>query len=132
MQPQDYLVDTLQKLRSDPSRVVVLYQQLAEAQFWVLVKAGTEHNVAAMHFLSYPADNKVHELPLFTHREFVLSLNAPQATLALVPGHLLWPRLLDIIKTGQCEAAVNPGQTHGIRLTREMILGMVGGHIVKS
>ena len=77
-----------------------------------------------MEFLTYPSSG-MRELPLFTHPDFVLSLDAPGAVLVHVQGQLLWPRLLDVVKTRECEAAVDPGQAHGVRLTREMIVGMV-------
>jgi hypothetical protein len=127
---QDELVKTLQGLRSDPSLVVALYEQLAKADFLAFVRKGTEGNVASMEFLTYPSSGGVHELPLFTQQNFVLSLEVQGAVLAIVHGHLLWPRLLDIVKTKECEAAVDPGQNHGIRLTREMVLGMVNTHVV--
>jgi hypothetical protein len=126
---QDALVDTLQNIKADPSRVVVLYEQLAQAQFLALVRSGTQHDVGLMQFLTYPSRSDIHELPLFSRQEFVLPLEAPEAVQVSVPGNLLWPRLLNIIETGKCEAAVDPGQNHGIRLTREMVLGMVTSHI---
>jgi hypothetical protein len=121
---QDELVRTLQGLRSDPSLVVSLYEQLAKATLLTLVRSGTDHNVAAMEFLTYPSSG-MRELPLFTQHNFVLTLDAPGAVLIEVQGQLLWPRLLDVVKTSECEAAVDPGQTHGVRLNREMILGVV-------
>ena len=126
---QDQLVSTLQGLRNDPSRVVVLYEQLANAEFLALVRSGTEHDVASMQFLTYPSAGGVQELPLFTCQDFALPLDAPEAISVTVPGNLLWPRLLDIIKTGICEAAVDPGQAHGIRLNREMVLGLVSAYV---
>jgi hypothetical protein len=132
MQPSEELINTLRNIRHDPSCAVVLYKQLAESKFWVLVKDGTEHDVTTMQFLTYPTGDELRELPLFTHPHFVLPLDAPEAVQAPVPGNLIWPRLLDIIRTGQCEAAVDPGQPHGIRLTREMVLGMVGEYLGES
>ena len=41
-----------------------------------------------------------------------------------VGGEEMWPRLLDVVRTGDCEVAVDPGEKHGVRITREMILGM--------
>jgi hypothetical protein len=126
---QDVLVDTLQNIRADPSRVATLYEQLAQAQFLSLVRAGTQNDLALMQFLTYPTPDKVSELPLFTRKEFVLPLDVPEAVPVVIPGNALWLRLLDIIKTGVCEVAVDPGQPHGIRLTREMVLGMVNDYI---
>ena len=125
---RDELVSTLQGLRSDPSLVVVLYEQLAKTNFLALVRAGTEHSVTSMEFLTYPSSGGVRELPLFTQPDFVLSLEVQGSVLAAVQGHSLWPRLLEIVKTGECEAAVDPGQAHGIRLTREMVQGMISAH----
>lgn len=123
------LISTLQSLRNDPTRVVVLYEQLARSDFVALVRSGTEHEVASMQFLTYPSSGGVQELPLFTRSEFVLAFEAAGAVSVTVPSNLLWSRLLDIIKTGECEAAVDPGQVHGIRLNKEMVLGMVSTYV---
>jgi hypothetical protein len=126
---QDELVSTLQSLRTDPSCVVSLYEQLAKAQFLALVRTGTELDVASMQFLTYPSSGEVRELPLFTRPNFVLPLDVQDAVSVTVQGNLLWPRLLDIIKTGECEAAIDPGQVHGIRLTKEMVSGLVSAYV---
>lgn len=123
------LINTLQSLRNDATRVVVLYEQLAKSDLVALVRSGTEHEVASMQFLTYPSSGDVQELPLFTRPEFVLAFEAAEAVSVTVQGNLLWPRLLDIIKTGECEAAIDPGQVHGIRLNREMVLGMVSAYV---
>jgi hypothetical protein len=119
------LIDTLKALPSDPSRVVDLYRQLHAASFLVAVQAGSESDLASALFLTYPARDKIRELPVFTHPDFVLPNLPANAALISAPGPILWPRLLDIVRTGECEAAVDPGQKHGIRLRREMILGML-------
>ena len=126
---QEELISTLQGLRSDPSLVVVLYEQLAKADFLAMVRVGTERSIKSMEFLTYPSSGDVRELPLFTQPEFVLELQVDDLALAELRGPTLWPRLLDIVKTGECEIAVDPGQAHGIRLTREMVLGMVGAYL---
>jgi hypothetical protein len=119
------LLDTLKALPTDPSRVVDLYSQLYAASFIAFVQAGTEANLGSALFLTYPTQDKIRELPLFTSREFVIPNFPAEAVPITIPGSALWPRLLDIVKTGDCEAAVDPGQEHGIRLKREVILGMI-------
>ena len=119
------LLETLKALPTDPSRVIDLYSQLYAASLITFVQAGSEANLGSALFLTYPTQDKIRELPLFTGREFVLSSFPAEAVPITVQGSALWPRLLDIVKTGECEAAVNPGQKHGIRLKREMILGMI-------
>jgi hypothetical protein len=120
----DELLETLQALRSDPSRAIELYRQLYHESFFAFVKSGSEATLEAHLFLTYPSSGDVRELPLFTLRDFVLDGLSDEALLINIKGPQLWPRLLEIIETGKCEAAVDPGQSHGIRLNREMILGM--------
>jgi hypothetical protein len=121
----DTLFETLRRLPAEPAEVVDLYGQLYAAEFFVFVRAGTEHSVQAMEFLTYDCADQIQELPIFTATDFVLKLDAPGAVLIKLSGPVLWPRLLDIIQTRVCEAAVDPVQPHGIRLNVEMILGMV-------
>jgi hypothetical protein len=121
---QDALLKSLQTLRSDPTVVPQLYEQLATAELFAFVGAGTQSDVTGMAFLTYPTVDGIRELPLFTRRELALTLDVPEAILVSIPGKVLWPRLLDIVRTGECEAAVNPLQPHGVRLTREMVLGI--------
>ena len=120
----------MRALRSDPARAAELYAQLYVATFLAVVRSGSEQALAQALFLTYPTQDKIRELPLFTRREFVLPNLPADSVLISVSGPALWPRLLDIVKTGECEAAVNPGEKHGIRLKREMILGMVSKYVV--
>ena len=119
------LLDTLKALPTDPARAVELYSQLYAASFIVIVQAGTEASLSSALFLTYPTPDDIRELPVFSGREFVLPNLPADAVSVTVAGSALWPRLLSVVKTGECEAAVDPGQTHGIRLRHEMILGMV-------
>lgn len=119
------LLETLKALPNDPSRVIDLYSQLYAASFIAFVQAGSQANLGSALFLTYPTKTQIRELPLFTCKEFVLPNFPAEAVPITVPGAALWPRLLDIVKTGECEAAVDPGQKHGIRLKQEMILGMI-------
>src|SRR5258707_7240016 len=118
----DELLEALRALKSDPGRAVELYQQLYGASFFTLVQAGSEANLQSHLFLNYPTADGLRELPLFTKREFALPSMPDEALLVEIHGPQLWPRLLDIVETRKIEAAVDPGQPHGIRLTREMIL----------
>jgi type III secretion system (T3SS) SseB-like protein len=122
------LLKTLKGLRADPTLAVDLYPQLFNAQFWVLVQQSSGPIEDAM-FLTYPTKDGIQELPVFTdsnHKLLVELLSlAADAEVLPVEGDRLWPRLLDVVKTKVCEAAVDPRDVYGIRLTREMILGMV-------
>jgi len=120
----DELLNTLRALKSDPGRAVVLYEQLYKEPFFALVESGSEAHLQSHLFLNYPTADGLRELPLFTKREFVLTGMPDEALLVQINGPDLWFRLLDIVETRKLEAAVDPGQPHGIRLTREMILGM--------
>jgi len=120
----DELLNTLRALKSDPGRAVELYEQLYRESFFALVLAGSVGNLQSYLFLNYPTVDGLQELPLFTKREFVLPGMPDEALLVQIKGPDLWRRLLDVVETRKLEAAVDPGQPHGIRLTREMILGM--------
>ena len=120
----DELLNTLRALKSDPGRAVDLYEQLYRESFFALVQSGSEANLQSYLFLNYPTADGLRELPLFTKREFVLPGMPDEALLVQIDGPDLWRRMLDIVETRKLEAAVDPGQPHGIRLTREMILGM--------
>lgn len=122
------LLGTLRRLRADPSLAVGLSRLLFEARFWILVEDPSE-DIGAMAFLTYPTEGGVRELPAFTSasRTLLRQLrdSCEGAASVEVRGEDLWPRMLDIIRTGDCEVAVDPGEEHGVRITREMILGMV-------
>jgi len=120
----DELLNILRALKSDPGRAVELYEQLYRESFFALVQSGSETDLQRHLFLNYPTTDGLRELPLFTKHEFVLPGMPDEALLVQINGPELWPRLLDIVETRKIEAAVDPGQPHGIRLTREMILGM--------
>jgi hypothetical protein len=120
----DELLNTLKALASDPSKAIDLYRQLYPATFITFVQRGSETTLEAHSFLTYATATDIRELPLFTLREYVLTGFPDEALLVQMDGPHLWPRLLDVVETGKCEVAVDPGQPHGIRLNREMILGM--------
>lgn len=120
------LLTTMKAMRADHSAVVNLYRQLYEGSFVALVQRGSEGSLESMEFLTYESSGGVSELPLFTKKSYVLSGMPPDCVEVQLPGADLWLRLLDVVESGRCEAAVDPGQEHGIRLRREMILGMLG------
>ena len=119
------LLDTLGALRKKPARAVELYEQLYRARFVAVVQRGSEAALESMLFLTYDTKDGVQELPIFTRDEFVLDGLRDDSVRVTLKGPALWPRLLDIVETGRCEIAVDPGQAHGIRMRREMVLGMV-------
>jgi hypothetical protein len=119
------LIETLKALPADPARAIDLYPQLFRASLLVLIQEGSDDSLGSSLFLTYPSAGGIQESPVFTQQEYVIEDVLGDSVLIEFPGPPLWKRLLDIIKTGRCEAAVDPGQPHGIRLNREMVLGMV-------
>lgn len=119
------LLNTLKALPTDPSRAVNLYPELYAGSFVVPVQTGSEANLGTALFLTYPTKDGIRELPVFTSLDYVLKNLPDNVVFVTVTGAVLWRRLLDIVKAGECEAAVDPGQSHGIRLRGDMILGMI-------
>jgi len=122
------LIKTLCDFRNDVTLVIGLYQQLFNSRFCVLAKKPAE-DLQTMLFLTYPTKDGIRELPVFTepHRDLLLNLSTEllDAITIEIDGKDLWPKMLDIVKTDECEVAIDPGEHYGIRLTQEMILGMV-------
>jgi hypothetical protein len=121
------LMRTLQALPTEPARVVDLYPQLYAGSFVVAVQAGSEADLGMALFWIYPSTDGIRELPIFTSRDYLLENLPADAVLLTVRGEALWPRLLELVRAEECEVAVDPGQDHGIRLRKEMILGMIRG-----
>lgn len=119
------LLDTLMGLRKDPTLVLQLYKQLFESEFYAIVELGTDNSIDEMSFLTYETLDKISELPLFTDEKFIPVSLSKGSIISQVEGIELWQRLLNIVENGKCEIAINPLQEHGIRLKREMILGMI-------
>jgi hypothetical protein len=68
----------------------------------------------------------------FLRSAILLLENIPVDTVVVtVKGEALWPRLLELVRAEQCEVAVDPGQSHGIRVSKEMILGMISTYEVR-
>jgi len=126
------LLATLQQLRGDPSAVVHLYEQLFAESFWALVRPGTEDVVGQMEFVTYSTIDNARELPLFTSKEFILKFPKEHPIPVRVAGPELWPRLLQVLPIDHSQAAIDPDQRHGIRLTEPMILGMVSAYARKD
>jgi hypothetical protein len=118
-------IDILKKLKNDPTYAIQLYEELYSAKFLTLVRPDSERNLETMEFLTYPTVDEVAELPIFTSHDFVIDFPSMPTTMVEVEGEKLWPRLLEVVKTGSLEVAVDPGQLHGIRLNNQMILGMI-------
>jgi hypothetical protein len=119
------LIDTLNGLRSDPTLALQLYLELFESKFYAIVRPETENSIDEMEFLTYETKDGVQELPIFTVEKFIPDYLSEKSIIIQVSGQLFWTRLLDIVETCKCKVAVNPLQPHGIRLTKEMILGMI-------
>jgi hypothetical protein len=118
-------IDILKKLKNDPTYAIQLYEELYSAKFLTLVRPDSERDLETMEFLTYPTVDEVAELPIFTSPDFVIDFPSMPTTTVEVAGEKLWPRLLEVVKTGSLEVAVDPGQHHGIRLNNQMILGMI-------
>jgi hypothetical protein len=120
------LLRLLKAFRADPSLVIRLYENLFFGRFWVLVQQLAD--ISQMAFLSYPTADGMRELPLFTapDRPTLLRLVTESAASPVeIDGISLWPRLVEIVKTGETEAAVDPGESYAIRLNLQMILTMI-------
>ena len=123
------LVWLLKAFRADPPLVVQLYESLFFGRFWILAERAA--SISELSFLTYPSAEGVRELPVFTaaDRSTLATLAAESGAAAVeVDGISLWPRMLEIVKTGDTEVAVDPGEGHGIRLDLQMILTMVRVH----
>lgn len=119
------LLKTLKGLVSDPTLVLQLYEQLLKSSFYVLVRPGTEAALEQMEFITYATRDGIDELPIFTDIKFIPNDFYKNSKIVQKSGQLFWKRLLDVIEDINCQIAVDPLQTHGIRLTKEMILGMI-------
>jgi hypothetical protein len=106
---------------------VTLYRQLFDATLTVLV-ADPNVSLQETAFLTYPTPDGLLEVPVFTSHERPLLgqlQRENEATRLEVKGSELWPKLLDLVHRGECEAAVDPGEGHGIAIDRELLLGIV-------
>jgi hypothetical protein len=123
------LLHLLKAFRADPSLVVRLYESLFFGRFWVLAQQPAE--ISQTSFLSYSTADGVRELPVFTapDRPTLMRLATESAASSVqIDGISLWPRLVEIVKTGETEAAVDPGESYTIRLNLQMILTMIRVH----
>jgi hypothetical protein len=123
------LVRLLRAFRSDPPLVVQLYEKLFFGRFWVLAQQPAD--ISQVGFLSYATRDGICELPVFTapDRATLTRLATESGASSVeVDGISLWPRLLEIVKTGETEAAVDAGESYAIRLNLQMILTMVRVH----
>ena len=122
------LIETLKGLPKDPALTADLYPQLFQAHFLTLVQ-NPHAAIEELLFLTYPAKDGIRELPVFTASKHKmlrrLISQASDVSLYPIEGKQLWPRLLGIVKAGDCQVAVDPGEPHTIRLTYQAILDMV-------
>jgi hypothetical protein len=127
----EQLLVTLRGLKKNPALAIELYDQLFSARFWALVADPTVE-LSTMSFLTYPCPDGIRELPIFTAPNHPLmthfgEASPPPATVEL-EGEELWLRMLEVVENKKTQVAVDPGDVHGIRISREMILGMVSTH----
>ena len=126
------LTKTLNELKTNPAVVVELYKLLFEAEYFAIVRKGTEELLNRTEFLTYETEDSVHELPLFTADTLIIqNLLNEETSVIHIAGQPLWSRLLDLVETGKCEVAIDPEQGYSIRLTKEMILGMISSYGTK-
>jgi SseB protein N-terminal domain len=125
--PGKDLAAVLRQMKQNSAFALDVYRGLGVANLIALVRAGTEREVAGMEFLTYPAADGMRELPLFTSAQFVIAFPGEDTVQATVTAADLWPRMVDLVENGVCEVAVDPGQDHGIRLRKEMVLGIIHG-----
>lgn len=126
------LIHTLRELKADPTVAIRLYEELFSSAFYALVRVGTGSSLTSMVFLTYDTIDGVRELPVFTEEEFILRDLSDEAEHVLINGVELWSRLSDVVETGKCEVGVDAGQSHGIRLNKEMLLGMLAMYGAKN
>jgi hypothetical protein len=122
------LVRTLKALQEDPARVVELYPQLYAGTFLVPVQVGSEDDIETAQFMIYPCTDGPLEVPVFTSTDYVFENLPAAAVLVTARGKALWPQLLELLRSEdlrECGVAVDPGQSHGFRLRKETILGMI-------
>ena len=88
-------------------------------------------SLESMEFLTYPCPDDARELPIFTTSgsklESQFALATPRPEWVRVQGEPFWLRMLEVVTAdSDIQVAVDPGEPHGIRLRRDMMLGMVG------
>jgi hypothetical protein len=118
------IIQILKNIQTD-KRYVIQLEELYKAKFLTLIRAGSEKELASMEFLTYPTEDNIAELPIFTAKEFLLHFASIKSIMVELEGEKLWRRLLEIVQSGTLEVAIDPGQNHGIRINKEMILGMI-------
>ena len=124
-QLQHSLTEILIELKTNPIVVLKLYEKLFGANLFAIIRKGTETNLNICEFSSYETPDEIYEIPLFTENKFLFESFSEDAIVIEFCGLLLWQRLIQILENKNIRIAINPGQTHGIRLTKEMVLGMV-------
>lgn len=120
------LLQTLYDLINDKTVVVRLYQEIFSSNFFTLIKAGTNDTWDKILFCVYDTADEITAIPLFTKEEFIFENYPEDAVRIEIWGQPFWEKLLTIVETGKCEIEIDPGQPHGIRLNKEILLGMVG------
>lgn len=126
------LTRTLQDLITDKTVVVRLYEEIFVSRFFTLIKTGPNDRWDKVSFLAYETTDKISAIPLFTDESFIFGSYPDTATKVEIWGQPLWEKLLTIVETGKCEIEIDPGQPHGIRLTKEILLGMIAQYGINS
>lgn len=124
------LVDLLIKFKTDPTVVVELYPQLAVASFTIIVRKDLDPET--IEFRVYPSKKDISCVPLFTSRQTVLPelLDKTSETMN-IRGPELWGILADLTAQDEkLEIELDPGQNHGIRIGRTVLLGIL--HLAKQ
>lgn len=119
------LIQTLRELITDKTVVVRLYQEVFYSRFFTFIKGGEIDTWDNIFFCIYDTSDKITAIPLFTNEEFAFDIYSENAVRVEIWGQPFWEKLLTIVETGNCEIEIDPGQPHGIRINKEMLLGMV-------
>ena len=121
------LIATLESLMSNPALAAQLYEHLFNASFWTIAwRSGAD----ARGYVGCQKADGTWEIPVFTqpNRSLLRRLTAdiPAAECVGVDGQTMWRQLLEeYMNDSKTQVAVDPGEEHGVLLTRVMILGMV-------
>jgi hypothetical protein len=121
------LTDTLNRLKTNPTLVIELYEQIFNAKFFTVVRKGSEeYPFGDMQLAIYNAPDGVNEFFLFTEEKLVPAILLEQNSIIKVFGQSFWSKIYLMMVKAKFQVTINPIGVNGIRLTKEMILGMIG------
>jgi len=101
-------------------------EELYRSIFITFARKGTASDLNSIEFVSYTCDDEIKEIPLFTEKSFVFKEYPEDALLVEAGGPLFWSNLFSLTETDKCVVSINPDQPNSVRITRNMILQMMG------